>query len=29
MRDDSDDNQGTSQSAPDNDPFDPVEASSG
>ena len=28
MRDDSDDNQGTSQSAPDNDPFDPVEVSS-
>lgn len=29
MRDDSDDNQGTSQSAPNNDPFDPVEVSSG
>ena len=29
MRDDSDDNQGTSQSAPDNDPFDPVEVTSG
>ena len=29
MRDDSDDNQGTSQSALDNDPFDPDEASGG